>query len=95
MITLEEFRKLTEELTVEIKTNFPDYYFDYAGLIPNDDQTFRYNPTPQNTVVFAGTGGDGVHFSILQLNNEIQPIVMTVPMNFGGFINEFNWYFRF
>ena len=91
MITLEEFRKLTEELTVEIKTKFQVYYLDYAGLIPNDDQTFRYNPTPKNTVVFARTGVDGVHFSILQLNNEIQPVVMTVPMNFGGFINEYNW----
>jgi len=91
IITLKEFRELTGELAREIKINFPNSYLDYAGLIPNNDQTFRYNPTPKNTVVFAGTGGDGVHYSILPLNTEIQPVVMTVPMNFGGYINEFNW----
>ena len=38
-------------------------------------------------MAFATPGGDGVHFSFVQLNGEVvdqSPIVMTVPMNFGS-----------
>ena len=44
-----------------------------------------YTTTPRNASVFASTGGDGVHFSLLHVNGEIQetsPVVMTVPMCF-------------
>ncbi len=38
-------------------------------------------PTPANAVTFAGTGGDGVHFSWLEIadKSDENPIVMTVP----------------
>ena len=61
--------------------------FDPIGLI-----LFRpakkegYESTPINSLAFATTGGDGVHYSLLRLGGEISdlsPVVMTVPMNFG------------
>ena len=61
--------------------------FDPIGLI-----LFRpvkkegYESTPVNSLAFATTGGDGVHYSLLCLGGEISdlsPVVMTVPMNFG------------
>jgi hypothetical protein len=45
----------------------------------------RYASTPANTLAFAATGGDGVHFNFVLRQGEVHadsPIVMTVPMNF-------------
>ncbi len=42
-----------------------------------------YESTPINSITFAETGGDGVHFSLVQLHDvvsEDSPVVMTVPM---------------
>ena len=91
IIGLEEFRKVVEELATETKSDFPSLYFDYAGMIPIKDKTFRYDSSPINTEVFATTGGDGVHYSILEISEKIQPVVMTVPMNFGDSMRDYNW----
>ena len=91
IIGLEEFRKVVEELATETKSEFPSLYFDYAGMIPIKDKTFRYDSSPINTEVFATTGGDGVHYSILEISEKIQPVVMTVPMNFGYSMRDYNW----
>lgn len=91
IIKLEEFRKVVEELATETKSDFPSLYFDYAGMIPIKDKTFRYDSSPINTEVFATTGGDGVHYSILEISEKIQPVVMTVPMNFGDSMRDYNW----
>ncbi len=45
------------------------------------------NSTPINVAPFAGTGGDGVHFSFLEhggVVSDSSAVVMTVPMNFGA-----------
>jgi hypothetical protein len=45
-----------------------------------------YDCTPTNTLAFAGTGGEGVHFSFLVEDGTVtekSPIVITVPMEFG------------
>ncbi len=47
--------------------------------------TDLYEPTatPTNTVAFAHTGGDDVHFSLVELDGklgDLSPVVMTVPM---------------
>lgn len=91
IIGLKEFRKVVEELATETKSEFPSLYFDYAGMIPINDKTFRYDSSPINTEVFATTGGDGVHYSILEISEKIQPVVMTVPMNFGDSMRDYNW----
>ncbi len=58
--------------------------FDPVGLIlrapPRNES---YWCTPTNTLTFAVTGGDGVHYGLLSVNEEFtdfSPIVMTVPM---------------
>lgn len=58
-----------------------------------------YDRTPRNATVFASTGGDGVHFSMLHREGEVRPdspVVMTVPFAFedsnhivGGDLREF------
>ncbi|MEO0895307.1 MAG: hypothetical protein AAFY71_02730 [Bacteroidota bacterium] len=58
--------------------------FDSCGLISlHPRANFRYDCTPINAVPFAQTGGNGVHFSLLNGKNEkgySGPIVMTSPM---------------
>ncbi len=52
-----------------------------------------YWRTPASAHTFASTGGDGVHFSLVDLGEgpiEDSPVVMTVPMAFGG-DHEPNW----
>ena len=91
MIELGEFKLAVKKLSAETKQEFPNLYFDYAGIIPENDEAARYDPTPINTKIFSRTGGDGVHYSILELSKTIQPIVMTVPMNFSDSIKDYNW----
>jgi hypothetical protein len=50
-------------------------------------RTGDYASSPVNATMFAGTGGDGVHFSVLHVasgNSATAPVVMTVPMAFGS-----------
>ncbi len=91
IITIDVLKSAVDDCAREIEEEFPNLYFDYAGIIPNDDKTSRYDCTPLNTKVFARTGGDGVHYSIIEISEMIQPVVMTVPMNFGNSINDYNW----
>lgn len=90
-ISLTEFKTVVGEIAKETRTEFPNRFFDYAGMIPNDEKNSRYDCSPTNTRVFAWTGGDGVHYSILEISKEIQPVVMTVPMNFGSSMKSYNW----
>lgn len=57
---------------------------DVLGLRLADDlEHGGYWCTPTNSVVFASTGGDGVHFSLLDTGSgfgDESPVVMTVPM---------------
>jgi hypothetical protein len=58
--------------------------FDAAGLILlAPPRRFEYWCTPLNSLTFATTGGDGVHYGLLDVNGEFtdfSPVVMTVPM---------------
>lgn len=58
--------------------------FDPIGLLPPGSPSVRYHVTPVNSEPFANTGGDGVHYSLLDLGrgpSDASPVVMTVPMN--------------
>ena len=57
-------------------------HIDYCGLIPvRDPGEFNYDCTPKNSLIFASTGGNGVHFGIINgANGTKGPIVMTSPM---------------
>lgn len=59
-------------------------------------ERLEYRTTPRNSLTFASTGGDGVHFGVLVDSPDVAPIVMTVPMMFdrpnvivGGSFHEF------
>lgn len=58
------------------------------GLLPMPSlRHCGYSQAPRNSLAFATTGGDGVHFSLLALDGTAMaswPVVMTVPMNFDN-----------
>lgn len=61
----------------------PDYVLDPCGLLLQRPlRRAKYASTPRNSLTFANTGGDGVHFGFLEIDfpAELRPIVMTVPM---------------
>ena len=87
---MDKLEKLWSIAEIEAKKRglqFP-YVFEPIGLIlirPVKQE--QYESTPKNSMAFATTGGDGVHFSFVKLNGEIvnqSPVVMTVPMNLGN-----------
>jgi len=59
--------------------------FDPVGLILHaPPRRAEYWCTPMNTITFAGTGGDGVHYGLLSIDGAVtdfSPVVMTVPMS--------------
>jgi hypothetical protein len=61
-----------------------DLPFGECGLfLVRPLKRWEYFCTPLNTLTFATTGGDGVHYGLLQLpgfSNDELPVVMTVPM---------------
>ncbi|MDW7694496.1 hypothetical protein R9C00_07075 [Flammeovirgaceae bacterium SG7u.111] len=84
MIGIKDFWRFDEL----IKKRFGKKWFnhvDYCGLIPiRPLENYNYFCTPKNSMTFATTGGEGVHFGfITEGNSEINdgPIVMTVPMS--------------
>jgi hypothetical protein len=63
----------------------PRYVFDAVGLLLERQlSAWSYFCSPRNALTFASTGGDGVHFGLLQLSDSAPhpaPVVMTVPMS--------------
>jgi hypothetical protein len=63
-----------------------DGLFEPIGLILGRPlQRATYRTTPANTLAFAWTGGDGIHFNFVLRDGAIQhdsPVVMAVPMSF-------------
>lgn len=63
----------------------PRFVFDDLGLLLEPKPSpWTYFCSPLNAPTFASTGGDGVHFGLLQLEGaepEQAPVVMTVPMS--------------
>jgi hypothetical protein len=75
-------------------------FADVGLILMNPDKPVingGYDTTPLGSVYVAGTGGDGVHFSLLPPDGSgVRPVVMTVPMMFdnpnvvvGGSLREF------
>ncbi len=67
----------------------PDFVLHPLGLRfdgPHGDR-WSYDATPVNSLTFASTGGDGVHFGLLHDTTAASltaPVVMTVPMQFDA-----------
>jgi hypothetical protein len=83
MITIEDFWRIDD--LVKAKLGKKAYkHINYCGLeLVRPLHNIGYFCTPKNSLTFATTGGDGVHFGIINgknLKGNIGPIVMTVPM---------------
>lgn len=60
-----------------------NHFFDPIGLILiSRPHCWEYWCTPSNSITFATTGGDGVHYGLLDIGqgfSDESPVVMTVP----------------
>jgi len=82
MKSLMDFLKIGDKIKEKWGRQFHKHV-DFCGLEPVNDPDYRYESTPVNSEVFATTGGDGVHFSLLNTNiglDDKKVIIMTVPM---------------
>jgi hypothetical protein len=63
-----------------------DGAFEPIGLIlSRPPRRTEYGSTPANTLAFAGSGGDGVHFNFVLRDGRLEkdsPILLSAPMNF-------------
>ncbi len=66
------------------------FHHNFAGLITTWKDVGKYDCTPINTELFAFTGGDGVHFSYLDVSKNVCIIVMTDPTNYGKTVDAYN-----
>ncbi|MDH5415417.1 MAG: hypothetical protein OEW87_14870 [Flavobacteriaceae bacterium] len=83
MISIEDFWEIDN--LIKSKWGNNAYKFvNYCGLEPiRPMKQYGYDCTPKNSLTFATTGGNGVHFGLVNELNEKGikgPIVMTVPM---------------
>lgn len=81
--TLNELWELTGESLSKPRSDW-NGYFDPIGLILHGKvERASYWCTPKNSITFASTGGDGVHYGLLDVGQgyvDESPVVMTVPM---------------
>ncbi|MBL8794557.1 MAG: hypothetical protein JNM56_11680 [Planctomycetia bacterium] len=84
----EKLQRLHQEAIQLFPHPYLDRGFGAVGLILHEVGRGRYEGcTPGNCHPFAGTGGNGVHFSFLALGDEIDersPVVVSVPA-MGGY----------
>lgn len=74
--------KLAERLSSRTRPG-PESVFDPIGLrLQLPPERWDYHCTPLNSVTFASTGGDGVHFGFLEVQGcASSPVVMTIPLS--------------
>jgi hypothetical protein len=86
METLNKLWLVADREAKKIKSTH--HVFDPIGLILiRPLENMGYESTPVNSLTFAHTGGDGVHFSLVSLEGKVSdtsPVVMTVPANYGS-----------
>jgi hypothetical protein len=73
-----------------------DALADEGMFLSVPPQSSGYKATPSDYLMFASTGVDGVHFSMINGSCGDTPVFMTVPMNFespnlvvGAYLHEF------
>ena len=88
MLLLEKLLGAATEASRQAGKTEAKVFGESIGLFLVDNPRWGgYDSTPLNSRGFASTGGDGVHFSFVEIDGEISddsPIVMTVPMNFNN-----------
>jgi hypothetical protein len=86
---LDELRRLDRETRLRFPAPYPtDPGLGDLGLILRPElERWHYHCTPLNCWTFAGTGGDGVHFSLVAIDDAVRensPVVITAPAAFPG-----------
>ena len=79
--TYQQILNLAERLSRRLEAS-PESVFEPIGLILQvPPERWDYFCTPLNSLTFASTGGDGVHFGFMLIDGRAPaPILMTVPM---------------
>ena len=73
---------LAERVAVQSDVD-PGCVFEDVGLLLHHEPVqWEYSSTPVNSVTFASTGGDGVHYGCVDDSGGEGFVVMTVPMGF-------------
>lgn len=65
------------------ESNWNATFLPIGLILLTPPENYGYWCTPTNSLTFAGTGGDGVHYGLLAENGQFtdsSPVVMTVPM---------------
>jgi hypothetical protein len=84
----DNLRALWQLTEIKFDSDAPKWngYFDPIGLILHgqleNPENYSYWCTPRNSITFGSTGGDGVHYGILDIGSgftDSSPVVMTVP----------------
>lgn len=97
-VSLEELWALAEAEATKRGAE-ADYVFGEIGLFLEMPAKYAgYYPTPTNTSTFARTGGDYVHYGLMQVGDALtdaSPVVMTLPFsdNHNVVVGESLWDF--
>ncbi len=85
MKTLEKLWSIADKEAEKTKPEFSLVFAPIGLMLIRPLAKKYYGSTPINSFTFAQTGGDGVHFSLVSLENKVSedsPVVMTIPMNY-------------
>jgi hypothetical protein len=81
-VDLDALLAAVDELSARARGSRGNFLLDYGLALHDRLERWTYSSTPVNSVTFASTGGDGVHFGLLQsasTTGRDGPVVMTVP----------------
>ena len=83
---LDDLRRFDAEAARRYPAEFDNGLGQMGMLIYSEYRNEGYWCTPKNSMAFATTGGNGVHFSFIVENNKVtedSPVIVTVPANSG------------
>jgi len=83
MISLEQVWAAAEAVARDRRKAATAAMEEWGLFLEMPPKRWEYFCTPHNSLTFGSTGGDGVHYGLLQLpglHSYEQPVVMTVPM---------------
>ncbi|MBN1909010.1 MAG: hypothetical protein JW818_04660 [Pirellulales bacterium] len=83
---LDDLRRFDAEAAIRYPAEYDNGLGQMGMLLYAECRTGGYWCTPSNSMAFATTGGDGVHFSFIVEDDNItedSPVIVTVPAAFG------------
>lgn len=84
---LDALREFDAEATRRFPTDYDNGLGQMGMLLHSKLENRGTWCTPKNSLTFASTGGDGVHFSFIVQDDKItenSPVIVTVPGNYNG-----------